>query len=207
LATRKVFLLSPANTGGERAKMVLNERAAFDLAVRLRAEGAPLGDVYSFISGLYFRGKMAYSAAFAAPPQGVPSAVVITPGAGLIPPETIVTVETIRSLAEIDIHEGEPRYRSPLERDARLLCETAGGDCDFVLLGSIATAKYMEPLVNCFGDRLVFPSDFVGRGDMSRGGLMLRCARSGDELTYVPAKGAIRHGQRPPKLPKLRRGS
>ena len=93
---------------------------------------------------------------------------------------------------------------SPLERDARYCREAAGEDCHFVLFGSIATAKYMEPLVDCFGDRLVFPSDFVGRGDMSRGGLMLRCARSGEELTYVPAKGAIRHGQRPPKLPKLR---
>jgi hypothetical protein len=185
--------------------MLLNQRAGFDLAVKLRSGGAPLGDVYSFISGLYFRGKMAYSSAFAAPPEGVPSAVVITPGAGLIPPETIVNVETIRLLAAIDIHVDEPRYRSPLERDARMLAQAAGNDCEFVLLGSIATAKYMDPLVDCFGDRLVFPSDFVGRGDMSRGGLMLRCARSGEELEYVPAKGAIRHGQRPPKLPKLRR--
>ena len=77
--------------------------------------------------------------------------------------------------------------------------------CDFVLLGSVATEKYVEPLLKVFGDRLLFPSDFVGRGDMSRGGLMLRCARSGAELPYVPLLGAAVHGKRPPKLPKLKR--
>ena len=187
--------------------MLLNVHARFDLAVQLQTDGAPLGEVYSFISGLYFRGKVAYSTAFASPPIGVPPSVIITPGAGLIPPETMVTVDTIRSLAAVDIHASEPRYRMPLERDARFLSEAAGRDCQFVLLGSIATAKYMDPLLDCFGDRLVFPADFVGRGDMSRGGLMLRSARERAELTYVPAKGAIRHGQRPPKLPKLPRRS
>ena len=126
LATRKVFLLSPANTGGPRAKLLLNARARFDLAIKLQSEGAPLGEVYSFISGLYFRGKVAYSAAFASPPDGVPASVVITPGAGLIPPETVVTADIIRSLAEIDIHPDEPRYREPLERDARLLAGAVG---------------------------------------------------------------------------------
>jgi hypothetical protein len=109
------------------------------------------------------------------------------------------------ALAAIDINEDEPRYREPLERDARLLHDAAGPDCQFILLGSIATAKYMAPLLDCFGERLVFPGDFVGRGDMSRGGLMLRCSRSGEELTYVPARGAVRHGRRPPRLPKLPR--
>jgi hypothetical protein len=185
--------------------MLLNPRARFDLAVRLQTEGAPLGDIYTFISGLYFRGKMAYAEAFAAPPPGAPASVVITPGAGLIPPSTVMTEEHVRGLAAIDINEDEPRYREPLERDARLLFDAAGPDCQFILLGSIATAKYMAPLLDCFGERLVFPGDFVGRGDMSRGGLMLRCSRSGEELTYVPARGAVRHGRRPPRLPKLPR--
>ena len=185
--------------------MLLNPRAQFDLAVKLQSGGAPLGEIYTFISGLYFRGKIAYAGAFQSPPPGVPASLVITPGAGLIPPETLVTESELRTLAETDIHQDEPRYREPLERDARLLCTAAGPDCQFILLGSIATAKYMAPLLDCFGDRLVFPGDFVGRGDMSRGGLMLRCAREGRELDYVAAAGAVRHGPRPPKLPKLPR--
>jgi hypothetical protein len=39
---------------------------------------------------------------------------------------------------------------------------------------------------------------------MSRGGLMLRCVDEGRELTDVPVAGAVRHGQRPPKLEKRR---
>jgi hypothetical protein len=200
----RVFLLSPANTGGPRGQMLLNPRARFELAVKLQTGGAPLGEIYTFISGLYFRGKMSYAQAFASPPDGVPASVVITPGAGLIPPDTLMTEADMRALAATDIHQDEPRYREPLERDARLLCSAAGPDCQFILLGSIATAKYMAPLLDCFADRLVFPGDFVGRGDMSRGGLMLRCAREGRELEYVGALGGVRHGPRPPKLPKLR---
>ena len=184
--------------------MLLNPRAKFELAVKLQTGGAPLGEIYTFISGLYFRGKVAYAAAFQSPPGGVPASLVITPGAGLIPPDTFMTEAELRALAATDIHQDEPRYREPLERDARLLCSAAGPGCQFILLGSIATAKYMAPLLDCFGDRLVFPGDFVGRGDMSRGGLMLRCAREGRELEYVAAQGAVRHGPRPPKLPKLR---
>jgi predicted kinase len=78
-----------------------------------------------------------------------------------------------------------------------------GADCEVVLLGSVATPKYVEPLLEIFGERLMFPQEFVGRGDMSRGGLMLRCASEMRELTYVPVAGAVRHGARPPKLPKV----
>ncbi|MBV9081410.1 MAG: hypothetical protein JOZ62_01940, partial [Acidobacteriaceae bacterium] len=77
--------------------------------------------------------------------------------------------------------------------------------CSYVLLGSVASAKYTEPLLKVFGERLVFPIDFVGRGDMSRGGLMLRCARSGTELPYVPVHGAVLHGARPPRLKRWRK--
>jgi hypothetical protein len=185
--------------------MLLNPNARFNLAVSLQTGGASLGEIYTFISGLYFRGKVAYANAFASPPEGVPAALVITPGAGLLPPETVLTEADVRTLAATDIHQDEPRYREPLERDARQLCQAASHDCQFILLGSIATAKYMAPLLDCFGDRLVFPGEFVGRGDMSRGGLMLRCARDGHELEYVAARGAVRHGRRPPKLPKLPR--
>lgn len=65
---------------------------------------------------------------------------------------------------------------------------------------SIATPKYVEPLVEVLGERLLFPSEFVGRGEMSRGGLMLRCVKSGKQLTYIPAAMAVRHGARPPSF-------
>jgi len=201
---RRIFLLSPARAGGERAQLVLSDSARFDLAVRLRKGTAPLGEVFAFASGLYFRGKLAYALAFAAPPAGAPGSLVITPGRGLLPPETPVTLQELCEIASVPVHAADRRHREPLERDARLLAEGFGRRCDIVLLGSVATAKYVEPLIELFGERLLFPAEFVGRGDMSRGGLMLRCARAGIELTYAPAISALRHGPRPPKLPRLR---
>jgi hypothetical protein len=183
--------------------MVMNQQAEFDLAVRLRSEGAPLGDVFAFISGLYFRGKTAYCSAFAAPPPGVPGSLVITAGRGLLPLETRISFSDMRAIASVPIELTNPVYRSALERDALQLFRTLPVDCDVVLLGSIATSKYLDPLMDIFGSRLLFPSEFVGRGDMSRGGLMLRCAQDGAELNYIPANTAVRRGARPPKLAKI----
>lgn len=199
-----VFLLSPANCGGKRARIVMSERATFDLARRLRAPGgAPLGEVFTFLSGLYFRGKLAYSRAFACLPDGLAmdggGVFVITPNAGLRSPDTLVTLEAIRGFAGVDVSVDNPRYRLPLERSAGVLAEEIG-DCSVVLLGSIASPKYVDVLRDIFGDRLLFPEAFVGRGDMSRGGLLLRCVASGEELTYVPVAGAVRKGTRPPRL-------
>lgn len=199
----RIFLLSPANASGIRAQLILREQAAFELALRLRREGTPLGDVFSFISGRYFRGKLAYSRAFAAAPAPVGGVFVITSSQGLVPPETIVTLDELREISAVPILSTDLRYRKPLERDARKLAAQIEGDCEIVLLGSIASPKYVEPLLGIFGERLLFPLEFVGRGDMSRGGLMLRCARAGTQLTYVPVATAVRHGPRPPKLPKL----
>ncbi|HWN91068.1 MAG TPA: hypothetical protein VNQ15_06645, partial [Verrucomicrobiae bacterium] len=93
----RVFLLSPAHCRGERASLVLGPRARFDLALRLRASpGAPLGEVFSFLSGLYFRGKLTYARAFASPPAGVPGVYVITPTDGLELAETAVDVSRLR---------------------------------------------------------------------------------------------------------------
>ena len=195
--------MSPANAGGKRARMVLSERAEFELAVKLRREGAPLADVFSFVSELYFRGKAAYSERFDASPQGVPGSFIITPDRGLVPAKTLVTLADLHQMASVPVDAAESRYRMPLEREARHIERAAGSNCVFVLLGSIATAKYVEPLLEIFGERLVFPQDFIGRGDMSRGGLLLRCARNGVELDYIPIINAVRHGRRPPKLPKL----
>ncbi len=185
--------------------MLVRERAGFDLAVKLREGSATIGEVYSFISGLYFRGKMAYAEAFRAAPPGVPPALVMVPGAGLVPPETPVLIEQLRATADIPVDERNDTYRNALLQAARLLDQHAGAECLYVLLGSVASGKYTGPLLEIFGERLVFPADFVGRGDMSRGGLMLRCARSGIELTYIPVQGAVRHGVRPPKLEPWRK--
>jgi hypothetical protein len=196
----RIYLLSPAFMGGKRGRMMLNERFGFDLAVRLRSEGAPIGEVFTFISGLYFRGKLAYAQAFASPPPGLPGSLIITAGRGLVPPQHPITFDDLQAIASVPVDSAEPRYRQPLERDARALASSAGPDCQVVLLGSIATAKYLDPLADIFGERLLFPAEFAGRGDMSRGGLMLRCAGAGSQLTYVPALSAARHGPRPPKL-------
>jgi len=204
-ARHRIFLLSPANASGERARLLLRSEASFDLAVRLRRGGVPIGEAFAFISGLYFRGKLAYAQAFASPPAGMPGLFVITSGRGLIAPETIVTLDELRALESIPIDASESRYREPLESGCRSLDERAGPACDFVLLGSIATGKYLEPMFGVFGHRLLFPDEFIGRGDLSRGGLLLRAVRDATELTYRPIGNLTRHGPRPPKLPKWKR--
>jgi hypothetical protein len=203
----RIFLLSPANCSGTRARQLLSPKARFELADALRTrKGAMLGDVFMFVSGLYFRGKLTYALRFAAPPEPESSGVhIITPNAGLRSPDTYVTRGAIESFADADVHQDNLKYRRPLERSASALARDIGSECDVVLLGSIASPKYVEVLLDIFGDRLRFPIDFVGRGDMSRGGLLLRKAREGAELDYAPIAGAVRHGARPPKLPPLPR--
>jgi hypothetical protein len=181
--------------------MILRDQAQFELARRLRSKsGAPIADVFTFLSGLYFRGKIAYATAFAWPPRGMPGVLVITPTRGLTDARTRIRLDDLREFAEVDIHEDDPRYRLPIECDARRLATKLPAQGEVILLGSIATAKYVDVLLANFGERLRFPADFVGRGDMSRGGLMLRCAADGQELSYIPVAGAIVNGKRPPKL-------
>jgi hypothetical protein len=206
----RIFLLSPANCGGPRAQVMTSPNAAFELARQLQSQqGAALGDVFSFVSGLYFRGKLAYARRFARPPDPTDSVVaggvlVITPNAGLRAADTPVTLRSFQAFAATDISVTNAAYRRPLEQGAKAVLSAIGPECDVVLLGSIASGKYVDLLLPIFGERLMFPTRFVGRGDMSRGGLLLRCVTAGLELEYVPLKGAIRHGQRPPRLEPLR---
>jgi hypothetical protein len=203
---RRIFLLSPASCAGKRAGLLIREKAAFPLALRLRAaEGAEIGEVFSFVSGLYFRGKLAYAKSFGRSAGPVPAALVITPTRGMLTPESRVTADDLREFASVSVDADEERYRDPFERDAgRLAAALSPGD-EVVLLGSVATGKYLEPLLAFLGPRLLFPAEFPGRGDMSRGGLLLRSAREARELAYAPAASAIRHGPRPPKLAPLSR--
>ena len=210
-APARVFLLSPANCSGRRAQLMLSPRAGFELARQLQSrEGAPLGDVFSFVSGLYFRGKLAYARRFARPPDpadpiAAGGVLVITPNAGLRSADTQVTVDSFQGFAAADVDVRNPKYRKPLENAARALLNAVGAECEVVLLGSVASGKYVDVLLPIFGRQLTFPVHFVGRGDMSRGGLMLRCVAAGLELDYVPVEGAVRHGARPPKLEPLNR--
>ena len=198
-----MFLLSPASTAGKRAAILLNPGAEFELAKRLRNDELTLGEVFSFLSGLYFRGKLAYARKFAPTPENI---LVITSHRGLVSPDTVVDLDELREFAAVPIDLEEPRYLRPMSASAReLAARTDPGD-RVVLLGSIATKKYVEPLGEVFGERLVFPSEFVGRGDMSRGGLMLRSVLAEKELNYIPVATAVRKGARPPKLEKIRKG-
>ncbi|HEY6071554.1 MAG TPA: hypothetical protein VIU85_09290 [Chthoniobacterales bacterium] len=198
---QRIFLLSPAYAGGRRAQMILSERAQFELAKKLRSKsGAPIADVFTFLSGLYFRGKIAYANAFACTPNGDCGVFVITPTRGLVDARSTITLSDLREFASVDIDEQDPRYRRPLEKSVRRLAKDFSPDCDIVLLGSIATGKYVEVFLKHFDNRLRFPADFVGRGDMSRGGLMLRCAADRTELRYISVAGAVLNGKRPPKL-------
>jgi hypothetical protein len=203
VTTATVFLLSPANCAGKRARMLLTRTATIPLAARLRDGGIPLGEAFSFMSGLYFRGKLTYATVFGTPVPGWSGVLVIAPGRGLLPADRPIGQADLEAMAAVPVDPANPGFAGPLVRDARLLARALGVDGRAVLLGSIATAKYVEPLDQVLGERLLFPATFVGRGDMSRGGLLLRHASAREPLAYVPVRGAVRHGVRPPKLGRL----
>jgi hypothetical protein len=189
-----IFLLSPANLNGKRGKMLFNPDARFELARALRSrEGAALGDVYSFVSGLYFRGKVAYASRFAG--GGAPSrAWVMTPGGGLCELSEPVTMARLEGWQRVRISEHNPHFTAPLVRHLSTLADAVGAETDFVLLGSVASNKYVVPLLDLLGPRLLYPAQFEGLGDMSRGALLLRRAREGKELEYTPVT-ALREWQ------------
>jgi len=194
-----VFILSPARADGQRAGYLLRPGATFPLAQRFRSEGLPLAEAFAFSSGLYFRGKITYAQRFARAADGE-LVRVITSNAGLVDPSQTLTPDAMRAFGEVPIDPADERYAEPLRRDALALADRLAADGEAILLGSIASPKYRDVLLDCFGERLVFPSDFVGRGDMSRGGLLLRAAEAGVELAYAVVAGAVVRGKRPPRL-------
>ncbi len=198
--SHRVFLLSPASSTGKRAEQLLARGAAFELARRVRDGGASIGEVFSFCSALYFRGKLTYAQRFAAPPRGCAGVLVITADRGLVPPDAVITARDVRAFRRVAIDAGEPRYAGPLKASAEDLRSRLSRGTEIVLLGSIATPKYVDVLESVFGPSLLFPGDFVGRGDMSRGGLLLRASKAGVELGYRRVDGATRHGPRVARL-------
>jgi hypothetical protein len=202
-AVARVFLLSPARCSGPRALGL--QHAPGELGAALRSEqGAALGEVFAFLSSLYFRGKLTYAAHFGSARLPVPSALVITPGHGLCRPATRLRAADLAAIGQIEVDAENPHFVAPLLRDAELLGQNLPAEREIVLLGSIATPKYVAPLLSIFGERLMFPREFVGRGDMSRGGMLLRAAREGRELDYIPVQSSVRRGPRAPRLPKLK---
>lgn len=200
MASARTFLLSPAFLGGNRGRMLLDERSVSPLAVRLREGTTSLGELFGFVSQLYFRGKLRYARVFERPSAGAPGTLVITSTRGLLDPDVPVARADVAELASVDIDLGLPAYRVPFTRAVRDLGAAAPG-AEVVLLGSIASGKYVDVLLEVLGDRLLFPVDFVGRGDMSRGALLLRAAEAGVELQYQPVIGAVRRGPRAPRIP------
>lgn len=188
----KVFLLSPANLNGLRAKQLMSPRAKFDAALMYRSpEGVPIALAFAFMSALYFRGKITYALQFAP----VENIFVIAPGFGLVGPDWRITQETIKTLQKTEVDVRKRNYRKPLERDTKALAARLSGDAQVVLLGSVASGKYVDILWPILGERLVFPAMFAGLGDMSRGGLLLRAARANRELDYT-SLAAPRHKDR-----------
>jgi hypothetical protein len=186
--TAKIFLLSPASLNGLRAKQLMSPRATFDVAARYRsADGVEIGDAFAFMSALYFRGKIAYARRFAVPSPivGGDGILVITPGFGLVPQDWRINEERMKRMRKIDIDVATRNYVRPLRDHAELLSRALDDDAQVVLLGSVATGKYVDVLRPILGDRLRFPTAFAGLGDMARGGLMLRAARAGIELEYA----------------------
>lgn len=194
-----MFLLSPAYCGGRRAGILLNPRSKAATVIELRSGKMTLGRAFAFMSGLYFRGKLSYAERFG-------EALVITPTRGLQPPSLPFNLGLLREFAVGDVSLDNPEYRSALERDVTALAQRIGKRSQVVLLGSVASGKYVDVLLPILGTRLRYPAAFIGRGDMSRGGLMLRSAASGVELDYDKLTAGVRpRGPRPPKLDPLTR--
>jgi hypothetical protein len=199
-SVNRVFILSPARAGGRRAQLLTRPDATFELARQVQIDDAALGDVFAFCSGLYFRGKLTYARRFAQPIEGVVGVQIITPSRGLLSAEVRIGSAELHEFANVAVDADEPRFTEPLLRSAEMLAATS---CQVVLLGSVATGKYADCLLPILGSRLLFPSEFVGRGDMSRGGLLLRCVARNEELNYIPLSGAIRRGRRAARLSAL----
>jgi hypothetical protein len=186
----KIFLLSPANLSGLRAKQLASPRARFDTALRYQSEaGVPIADAFAFMSALYFRGKIAYARRFAVPSPviGGDGIFIITSGYGLVPPDWRLNEERMKRMKKIDVDANARSYTKPLREHATLLAQALAHDPEalVILLGSVATGKYVDVLRPILGERLRFPKVFAGLGDMARGGLMLRAVRENRELEYT----------------------
>ena len=190
----RVFLISPATAHGPRATMLRKPGSGSSLARRLREGGVPLGDVFSFLSGFYFRGKLEYARAFARAREASDRIRVITMTDGLVSPDATIAVEDLERYALCS--EGTAAAAATLERTASTFSQRIGPGAEVVLLGSVSTGKYTDLLAPIFGERLLFPRDVLHIGQLARGALFLRRAHDGEELEYVPVSEIARAGRR-----------
>jgi hypothetical protein len=151
--------------------------------------------VFSFLSGLYFRGKLEYARAFAhTTAAGAGGVYIITMTDGLVSPDARISLEDLERYALC--REGAAAAIASLESTARTLLQRIGSDGDVVLLGSVGTGKYTDLLAPIFGERLLFPRDVLHIGQLARGALFLRRARERHELEYIPVSEIMRAGRR-----------
>ena len=182
-APRRLFLLSPANTSGRRLERLCDPAVTSPWAERVRsAEGLPIADAFCHVSSLYFRGKIAYARRFAVREEEI---LVIAPGFGLVAPSWPLDVERLQAMRQARVDVLDDAYAVPMREGCVALGADLPRDAEVVLLGSIASGKYLDLLAPAFGDRLRFPGAFVGAGELQRGALLLRAARDGEELRYV----------------------
>jgi hypothetical protein len=153
-----------------------------------------LGEVFSFLSGLYFRGKLEYARAFARPAADAWGVRIITMTDGLVSPDTLISSADLDRYA--DYQGSVPARTSPLETTARALLERIGHEADVVLLGSVGTGKYSDVLTPIFGQQLLFPRDVLHVGQLARGAIFLQRTKELKELEYVPVADIVRRGGR-----------
>jgi hypothetical protein len=202
----KAFLISPATAHGPRARSLWRPGSNSTLARQLREEGVPLGDVFTFLSGLYFRGKLEYARAFAHPSGEETGGVyIITMTDGLVSPDARISLADLERYALC--REGAAAAISTLESTARGLFQRIGSDGGVILLGSVGTGKYTDLLAPIFGERLLFPRDVLHIGQLARGALFLHRARERHELDYIPVAEIIRAGRRASIRPESRSSS
>lgn len=195
MSQHTTFILSPANTSGRRADSLLRGTSDHPIARALNdSAGASIGDVFTYLSQLYFRGKRTYAEAFTNPRDGDAGVLVILPGHGLQDINTPITQADLRAIASVPIDSREPRYANPLVRDVERMKAKLTGEDRVVFLGSVATDKYLTILEAGLARRLYIPSQFPGLGSMSRGALLLNSVATLTELTYIRPEGSSKDG-------------
>ena len=179
-AQPRVFLLSPAHLGGERARILMRPEASFDLAARVREKRrcARRRDLRVSERALlprqaHLRGRVRGGAA--SPRSRRPTSSPPTAG---WPPCTSASITRAR-----------PRWAASTSTARRGLSQAArarrqeAGEADRRRRGGAARLGGVDEVhrrarARCSSARLVCPVDFVGRGDMSRGSLMLQARRA-----------------------------
>lgn len=215
MARPRIFLLSPATAHGARARGLIAPEPRSPTARQLASAGMRLGDVFTYLSGLYFNGKLTYARRYATPPAslGGEGIYIITMTDGILTPDHRVCVDDLRRYAAAERQTDEGRHA--FEVSARALAMTIGPRCDVVFMGSVASGKYTDIIEPAFGERLLFPLELVGRGQLSRGALLFRCVKEDRELEYALMSELVDRGrsalrkqkQGHPKAPRVRRAS